>query len=354
MSASNKRNKRKQTGMISSRSTPAAKSYKVKARMPKITTSGRSTIIDGHELVSTISGSTVFNSTRFRINPGLGQYPWLSDRSRGWEQYRFESLRYEYIPSNAVTTTAGSVYLVADYDPSDPPPASLADLSTYETQENSRVYEKCGITLSVREMYRAGNGKKIRCGPVAGDLTLYDSGSVSVGTIDCTTNNPIGQLWIFYRVRLFSPQVSSSFPIPNGLSIFNLGASQGFSTGVGAKIDFDEAIVNGMELDWPSSVILPCGAYKVTGNCTFQASTASDFNVALEIQKNGASLSPIPIISESESAVPSGGFVNLTVIGYVVSSGTDTIDLFATLVGSGTLSARSDKCRLIVEVVSGG
>jgi len=76
---------------------PIASNYRVQLRQPRISMNGKDTVIEGHELIATISGSTAFASTRYRINPGLALYPWLSERARGWEQYRFERLSYDYV-----------------------------------------------------------------------------------------------------------------------------------------------------------------------------------------------------------------------------------------------------------------
>jgi hypothetical protein len=315
---------------------------------------GRDTVIEGHELLSTINGSVTFSATRFRINPGLTTYTWLSERAKGWEQYRFEDIHFVYVPSNAVTTTPGSVYLVADYDPSDPAPSSLAALSTYQTQNNGRVYEKVDLTLSQKEMFRTGTGKKIRCGPVAGDLSLYDAGSVSVGTIDCSNTNAIGQLWVYYRVRLFSPQTESTTPLPSGYSLFHLDTNQTIATTDNDPIEFDTVVVDGMEIGLPSTGVwtMPCGAYAVRATVIVRDSAAEAFTASLSTFLDGALDANSQV--ESLRTLTADGRLVLSYLWYFTSDGTTTFSLNCQLIGAaGTLQVR-DGSKIELQAVAGG
>jgi hypothetical protein len=341
---------------ISSSSIPAARSYRVQQKPPKVTASGRDTIIEGHELVGTVSGSVSFSATRYRIQPGLSIYPWLSERAKGWEMYRFEYVDYVYVPSNAVTTTPGSVYMAADYDPSDPAPSSLSALSTYETQNNGRVFEKTALTLSVREMFRTSPGKKLRCGPVAGDLSLYDAGSISIATIDCSNTDPIGQLWIYYKVRLYSPQTEATTPLPASYSMFNLSTNQGVTSTADDPIEFDEVIVDGMELGLPTNGVwtMPCGAYEVQAVVTMNDSAAEAFTCFVELKVDGASLTPGQGVDDAISSA-NNQRIAIPFIGYFTSDGTTTVQLNVNPEGAaGTITVRQNNTRISFRAVAGG
>lgn len=331
---------------------PIASNYRVQPRQPKISMNGKDTVIEGHELIATISGSTAFASTRYRINPGLALYPWLSERARGWEQYRFERLSYDYVPSDAVTTTPGSVYLAADYDPSDPAPSTLSDMSTYETQANGRVYDRVSLSFSQKEMYRAGNGKKIRCGPVAGDLTLYDSGSLSLATVGCSGAIPLGFLWVSYRIRLFSVQ-KSSIQSSETVSYYDLSANETFVTGVAKAIAFDDAVVNGLELPAPALGVftIPCGVFLVNAQATFQDTLNEAFDCDLIPYVDGVAAGYGR--ASTKTLTYAGGETSVSTVFVFSSNGSTTFSLFALLTGAaGVLTARANACAIAIQVIS--
>jgi hypothetical protein len=257
-----------------------------------------------------------------------------------------------YIPSAAVTTTVGSIYLAAEYDPSDAVPSTLAAMSTYEHQNNSRVYTKCTLGLRKARMFDGVQHKKIRCGPVAGDLSLYDGGRVIVGTVD-GPGSAVGQLWAYYDIELFSPQTDPTSPIPSKLTVLNLSSAQTFTTTTAAPIEFDEAIVDGLGLGLPSTGVLtlPCGTFKVFGEICTTDSAAGALSVSLELKKNSASTVPPQIIYCDLASTVSSGDNDLGYNFYVFSDGDDTIELECTMIGSNTLTLREDATRVFIEVV---
>jgi len=198
--------------------TPSARQVHVRSRTPIIRTNTNSTIIDGHEQIATVSGSVSFVTTKYQVNPGLGFYTWLSSRATGWEKYKLRKFEIMYVPAEANTTTPGSVYLAADYDPNDPPPSTLQALSTYETQQNGRVYNAMTLSLSPKRMFDGVQTKYVREGPVASDLSLYDAASFTFASISCANSNPIGQLWVRYVVELISPQTETSVPVSSSFA----------------------------------------------------------------------------------------------------------------------------------------
>lgn len=248
--------------------TPAARQVHVKSRAPVIRTNSNCTIIDGHEQIATVSGSVSFTTTKFQVNPGLAFYTWLSSRATGWEKYRFRSFEIMYVPAEANTTTPGSVYLVADYDPTDAPPQTLQALSTYETQQNGRVYNAMTLKLSTKRMFDGVQTKYIREGPVASDLSLYDAASFTFATISCANTTPIGQLWVRYVVELISPQTESSVPASPSFAFMAKPelTDQAIPPNADTPVTFVNQIVNGAGvLTSGSDFVLPKANWFISG-----------------------------------------------------------------------------------------
>jgi len=276
----------------------------------------------------------------------------LSNQAEGWEKYRFRKLQYVYVPAEANTSTAGSVYLTADYDPTDAAPGSLASMSTYETQENGRVWQTVPLTLSRARMFDGVQTKKIRCGPVGGDLQLYDAGSLSVCTISCADASAIGQLWVYYEVEFVSQQTEPSTKVPPSLYGINLSANQGFTSTVAAAITFDEVTVSGFDVSNASGVLtLPCGAYLISGNVCFTDSSAEAFTVNVALNVDGAATSPPQAVYQTLNGSAAATFT-MGFSFYHASSTTSTVQLLATLTGAaGTLTVCGDSTRMFIRAL---
>jgi hypothetical protein len=316
-------------------------------------TSGRETIVTGHEQIATINGSVAFAATKHPINPGLPLYAWLSDRAKGWEKYRFRKFEVVYVPAEAVTTTAGSIYLAIDYNPSDAAPSILPAMSTYETQTNDRVYNALRCNFNPRTMFDGVQNKRVRCGPVAGDLGLYDGGSIIVSTISCADASAIGQLWIYYEIVLISPQIGPAVPIPSSFAMYNKSANQVFVTTVGQLIVFDEVIVDGMELAAHVGGLhtLPTGTFWLSGELRVGDSSAEALTVQLIARKNGAAMVPTQDITW-QNLITAAGDVVIPFNFYMYSDGDDTFSIWCVLTGAaGTLTLFADGCRLVFKAV---
>lgn len=329
--------------------TPAASSTRVMSRAPEIHSSNGKSVVRAHEQIATVSGSVGFSATKYQVNPGLSIYTWLSGQATGWEKHRVRKFQVVYVPAEAVTTTAGSVYLAFDYDPMDSAPQTLAALSTFETQSNGRVYEKISLDLNCNRAYDGIQAKKIRCGPVGSDLQLYDAASFTVATISCANTDPIGQLWVYYEIELISQQTEPSQRVSPSSSVFNLSANQTFTNTVPQSIAFDEAIMNGLSLTPSSGVItLPCGEYEISGEFLAQDSDNELLTVTASFLVNGAVTSP-PQTVYSQSTGATGGGTTVPFHFYYSSPESFTIAVRATLNGAaGTLSVGGDFSRLFI------
>ncbi len=322
---------------LQTKALPTAKAVRVIPRPPQVQNTGRSTMITGHEQIATVSGSVSFAATKYGTNPGLTQFAWLSSRAAGFEKYRYRRFVVHYIPDKAVTTTPGSVFLAADFDPSDAAPGSLADMSTYEIQSNDRAFEAFTLNIPISRMFDGVRTKKIRSGPVPGDLTIFDGASFSVCTVNCSDTSAIGQLWVDYEVELISPQVEST-PITNKVIRYTKAADQTYTTTVGAVWLVDTHTTGCSSFGSLSSgrVTLPAGFYRFRASICASDSAAETLNISLSIRKDAS----IVETSYSATAVPANG-ARMQVVEVVASStGSNVFDVWAVLTGAaGTLKA---------------
>jgi hypothetical protein len=251
-----------------------------------------------------------------------------------------------------VTTTPGGIWLAADYDPNDSAPSSLASLSAYETMDDVQVHRALSLTLSVQRMFDGVQHKKIRCGPVGGDLQLYDGCSLIVATTDCTSSDPIGKLYLEYEIDLISPQVEPSLPIPPNVLLVTLSNEQTISSS-GAVVNFDTPIVEGFDLvETSGAITLPCGQFKISGIFSTSNALASTLTLEVEFLLDGASLSP-PLSWKSFVDYTAPSFSTVPLLGYVRSDGTNvlTVEVLITYSSAPTLTVEPAGTLLCIEAL---
>jgi hypothetical protein len=233
----------------------------------------------------------------------------------------------------------------------DAAPSSLASMSTYETFLPQKVFLAETLRFSNKRMFDGVQMKKIRCGPVAGDLQLYDCGSLSIATNNCASTSAIGDVWVSYDIELISPQTEPSTPVSSRFAVFNLSANMSLTSTVQAPITFDEEVVNGLEITNTSGVLtLPCGTFRVRADLSILDSSAEAFSVNAYCYVDGVAKTPIPCQASGKNSVGAALYIGWET--YVVSDGSTTVEAQVTATGAaGTLNAAQDQCRLIVQVV---
>jgi len=199
--------------MKSRTSVAAAYSVGLRSSEPRISGNYQKTNIKHRELISSVLGSVSFTvQSSFSINPGLSAtFPWLSTQAQGWEQYRFNKLKFCYYTRTG-STTPGSVILVPDYDAADAAPSSEQIASAYrDVVEEVPWVEEFTCTLDPQAMFPNGPKKFIRVGALASNLDVktYDAANFYVCTIDGTAIN-WGKIWVEYDIDFFVPQLPPS------------------------------------------------------------------------------------------------------------------------------------------------
>lgn len=162
------------------------------------------------ELVTSVTGSVAFTvQNSLALNPGIPTtFPWLAVEAQGWEQYKFNRLRFCYY-SRCATSTPGSIMLVPDYDAADAAPSSEQIASSYsDTSEYVPWKEVFCCELDPKALTDAGDRKFVRTGTLAANLDIktYDGGNLHLCTVDGTAVS-WGKLWVEYDVEFFKPQL---------------------------------------------------------------------------------------------------------------------------------------------------
>jgi hypothetical protein len=251
-----------------------------------------------------------------------------------------------------VTTTPGGIWLAADYDPNDAAPSTLASLSAYETLDDVQVHRALSLSVSVRRMFDGIQHKKIRCGPVGGDLQLYDGCSLIVATTDCSNSDPIGKLYLEYEIDLISPQVEPSLPIPPNVLFVALSADQVVTTSTDTVVNFDTSIVEGFALvETDGAITLPCGQYRVSGVIYATSSSAGDCNLQVNPNLDGAALVPPRSFGTRVSASSIASQVSVPFLAYVRSDGSNVFTIVVSVTASGTLTVRPSGSVLLIEAL---
>lgn len=144
----------------------------------------------------------------FPLNPGSPDtFPWLSNEAAGWESYKFNRIRFIWIPTSG-TQVAGNIIMAPDYDASDAAPAGETILSSYSDCQEGNIWCRFAADLEKKLLNSTTMSKYVRVGALAAnqDIKLYDSGNFFVFSVDdAVVNN--GKLWVEYDVELFNPQV---------------------------------------------------------------------------------------------------------------------------------------------------
>lgn len=171
--------------------------------------------VEHEEFVADIAGSVAFSNTLYPVNPGLAStFPWLSQMAPLYESYIFERLEFRY-ENQTSTTTVGAVMLAVDYDASDPAAVSKTQLATYRGYIRGPPWSEFS-NLSSREDLRKRTSYYVRSGVLGADqdVKLYDTGNLNVATSRQVDTSFIGELYVRYRVKLMTPQLTS-----NGLGL---------------------------------------------------------------------------------------------------------------------------------------
>lgn len=188
---------------------PAAKKAVVHTTkaVPKPTKEG--VLYKHREYISQVVGQTTFNTAqRQLINPGNALlFPWLSTVAGSFEKFKIHKLKIQY--EHQVGTNVGGFcggYL--EYDPSDAPPANLAQLLNNFETDSGAPYDDFSIKYR-----RAEEGLKNYFVDPAQGSTGFDPtkhpAELRFYTV-AAQDVQLGLMWVDYEIELLVPNVKGT------------------------------------------------------------------------------------------------------------------------------------------------
>jgi hypothetical protein len=192
---------------------------------------GRKMVVQNYELITTYktNSTDTFASLLlgFTCNPGIVAFtPWLATIALNYSKFKWKSLRFIYVPS-VPTSIPGSAYINMSYDPSDTPPASLADVAVSDSSSIGPVWVGGGINSEKAFRPNLGIDEAIFVDVDCKTLTQpyyyvrkqagLDADSKPL-VVYCGTQGALngasnyggtGQLYVAYTVELFEPVAST-------------------------------------------------------------------------------------------------------------------------------------------------
>lgn len=318
-------------------------------------------VYSGRDLiVPSYSGMATFNSDYYSINPRLAdKFPSASLQAQRYDMYQFDELVFRWVPTSAVTTSPGVIFLAwepnANRDAPSDDSTGLQAMNAYEHHSQGPVYSP-NLVLRISKN-KLGGPRYCRSGPTMSDLNLYDTGRFLVASDKCDATGE-GYFEVDYRIRFFNYHLEEGDPIQNrAASVRLITSAITCPTGVETQIAFNSLVEDfgGDDTTALSSgdVLLPKGKYLIMGTVDVRDDTNELFQGLIRIRKNGAALSTDHISYDKWAATTGPHFHTVHVHGIVSSSGTDTIGLSATLTGAaGTLTVQKDSTRMTILALS--
>lgn len=279
------------------------------------------------------------------INPGMAvTFPWLSTQAQGWEQYCFNSLRFEYVP-RCSSNTSGSLTMGPDYDANDPAPSSSPVLADYQDAKELSCWAPLNVPLDRGALMTPSKRKFIRSGPKPlEDIKTYDCGNffITADGISSVTQE-WGSLFVEYDVTFYVPCLEGGsnalVTAPSQASRFNRNGSYTVLTGVASTLSWNAANFNALAVGGvlPTTDLIPLnGAYFVV----IQFQIDSDAATAITITGGfGGTATGFWSPIKATEAVPGlASSYSYSSTGIFLGDGVKTINYSVTVTGTGALS----------------
>lgn len=170
------------------------------------------------EYIATIISSTEFRNASYNLNPGLfNSFPWLSTIAQNFEQYEWNGLVFQYIPTSgdALSSTnaaLGKVCMATDYNAVDAEYVSMPQMMGTEFSNIGKPSEAIMHAIECAPSEQPVKKYWVRTGPHPSDtdLRLYDHGKFQIAVSGQQENAfDLGDLWVTYDVTLSKPVLSS-------------------------------------------------------------------------------------------------------------------------------------------------
>lgn len=225
----------------------------------------------GTERLTSIAPTTADGSSFIRTfdwNPGLAStFSAGHHQAQNFDKYSMLSGNViRYTPACS-TLTSGSVYILIDYDPNDPAPATEIEFADNELTKTCSMYSSMSAPIDLGQL---DNCKMlIREGPSSTDKLLTDPCAVHIGAFGYGSEAAaeglvLGHLHIDYRAKLHVRQPVQSLPAPPRNVLSLTYASAEVPAGVTLLASNTEPLYNTLGATVAGgNILLPPGAYEV-------------------------------------------------------------------------------------------
>jgi hypothetical protein len=204
------------------------------------------------EYLGDVTGSTDWELTQFKVNPGLPEtFPWLAGLAGNFQKYRVDGLIF-YLKSTSSVAIAntenlglGTVLGGFQYNPYDRAPGSKAEFLALSGSVSGKPSEDHIYPLECDRSKNVFGNLLVRTVGVSDDLAKYDHATFNLATVGFPGEYYLGELWVSYRVVLMAPKIeagnsslllsaeakspSISDPLINGL-LWPMGSPDGGTT----------------------------------------------------------------------------------------------------------------------------
>lgn len=252
---------------------PVSQRYTSKTSQPRImaTKPGEVRIVH-HERIAVLPGSVDFAlAFTARINPGFESvFPWLSRQAINYERYRFNRLRFRYMPLRP-TAAPGAVYLGVDMDSADGAPTTANEITSMPGAVETTTYAKVAYNVDSKMLNNGSALHYVRVGALPANTSVqsYDVGKLYVAAayMDAAQLANVGELYVDYDITMSVPtydKTGAPTPIASDASAY-------FLSTIAQTALFDTNIVFG-------SLTVPNKRYDSIG-VTWAAGSASAFSL---------------------------------------------------------------------------
>jgi len=277
---------------IATHIAPAARSHTVSLAPPQYKSDSKGMSYKRTESLGVINIATANQESGFhlRVQPGLKNYPELAIAAKQYDFYTIERWVLRWVPSVA-NDYEGKLAIGYDPDTSDSTVPTISSIAVMQRKKLGaiRLVHQLDIGKHTRR-------KRIRCGPVPGELQSYDNGTIWVRYSSPTAPKDVGEFFLDYHVRFSNPTPAITKPTPNQYFGAEFQAGQNIlpASDVAPVTVFYEPEYNTMDASSvittpPTSVLstdLDCGFYEVDGvmNLNYDNSAgATNDNMFIEI-----------------------------------------------------------------------
>jgi len=180
------------------------------------------------EYLGNVMGSDEFQSTVYRLNPGISDsFPWLAGLARNFQQYRFNGMIFQFVSTSAfalgsTNSALGKVVLATNYNSEDAEFTSTVGMLSTEFSNYGRPAEsvqhaiECAPSETFAELLYTRTDVEAK----GKDLRFTDLGFTQISTEGMQSDSEVGGLWVTYDVTLIKPIINNDINLDIGVDQF--------------------------------------------------------------------------------------------------------------------------------------